>query len=159
MYANIHKALDNFDQDTMERCTKEHEFKSILFALCYFHAVVAERRKFGPIGWNRYVLLHLHGSWYITRLCRRYPFNNGDLAISVDVLYNYLEANSKVPWEDLRYLFGEIMYGGHITDDWDRRLCRNYLETFINPDMVIGRGSGKVSSSPCFYSSSMASCF
>lgn len=68
--------------------------------------------------------------------CRRYPFNNGDLTISVDVLYNYLEANSKVPWEDLRYLFGEIMYGGHITDDWDRRLCRNYLETYINPDMV-----------------------
>ena len=28
------------------------------------------------------------------------------------------------------------MYGGHITDDWDRRLCRNYLETYINPDMV-----------------------
>jgi len=53
MYANIHKALDNFDQDTMERCSKENEFKSILFALCYFHAVVAERRKFGPIGWNR----------------------------------------------------------------------------------------------------------
>jgi dynein heavy chain len=68
---------------------------------------------------------------------RRYPFNNGDLTISVDVLYNYLEANSKVPWEDLRYLFGEIMYGGHITDDWDRRLCRSYLETYINPDMVL----------------------
>lgn len=56
MYANIHKALDNFDQDTMERCSKENEFKSILFALCYFHAVVAERRKFGPIGWNRFVI-------------------------------------------------------------------------------------------------------
>ncbi|CAF4340790.1 unnamed protein product, partial [Rotaria magnacalcarata] len=36
MYANFHKALDNFDQDTMERCSKENEFKSILFALCYF---------------------------------------------------------------------------------------------------------------------------
>lgn len=52
----------------------------------------------------------------------------GDLNISVSVLYNYLEANAKVPWEDLRYLFGEIMYGGHITDDWDRRLCIAYLE-------------------------------
>ncbi len=67
---------------------------------------------------------------------RRYPFNNGDLTISVDVLRNYLEANSKVPWEDLRYLFGEIMYGGHITDDWDRRLCLTYLATYINPDIV-----------------------
>lgn len=61
----------------------------------------------------------------------------GDLTISVFVLYNYLEANSKVPWEDLRYLFGEIMYGGHITDDWDRRLCNAYLEELMQPDLVI----------------------
>lgn len=60
-------------------CSKEIEFKCILFALCYFHAVVAERRKFGTQGWNR-----------------PYPFNNGDLTISINVLYNYLEANPKV---------------------------------------------------------------
>ena len=42
----------------------------------------------------------------------------------------------QVPWEDLRYLFGEIMYGGHITDDWDRKLCCAYLEEFMNPSLV-----------------------
>ena len=66
-------------QDTLEMCSKEIEFKCILFALCYFHAVVTERRKFGAQGWNR-----------------SYPFNNGDLTISINVLYNYLEANPKV---------------------------------------------------------------
>ncbi|XP_032945882.1 dynein axonemal heavy chain 9 [Rhinolophus ferrumequinum] len=121
MHANLHKALDNFTQDTLDMCSRETEFKSILFALCYFHAVVAERRKFGPQGWNR-----------------SYPFNTGDLTISVDVLYNFLEANAKVPYDDLRYLFGEIMYGGHITDDWDRRLCKTYLEEFIKPEMLEG---------------------
>uniref|UniRef100_A0A4X2LFE0 Dynein axonemal heavy chain 17 n=1 Tax=Vombatus ursinus TaxID=29139 RepID=A0A4X2LFE0_VOMUR len=121
MHAKLHKALDNFTQDTLEVCSRETEFKSILFALCYFHAVVAERRKFGPQGWNHY-----------------YPFNTGDLTISVNVLYNFLEANAKVPYDDLRYLFGEIMYGGHITDEWDRRLCRTYLEEFIKPEMLEG---------------------
>ncbi|XP_032287636.1 dynein heavy chain 9, axonemal [Phoca vitulina] len=121
MHANLHKALDNFTQDTLEMCSRETEFKSILFALCYFHGVVAERRKFGPQGWNR-----------------SYPFSTGDLTISVNVLYNFLEANTKVPYDDLRYLFGEIMYGGHITDDWDRRLCRTYLEEFIRPEMLEG---------------------
>ncbi|KAK2575931.1 hypothetical protein KPH14_007294 [Odynerus spinipes] len=121
MQANLHKALDNFSQETLEMCSKEAEFKAILFSLCYFHAVVAERRKFGPQGWNKI-----------------YPFNVGDLNISVSVLYNYLEASPKVPWEDLRYLFGEIMYGGHITDDWDRRLCVSYLEEFLQPDLVDG---------------------
>nr|XP_046213681.1 dynein axonemal heavy chain 11 [Oncorhynchus gorbuscha] len=117
MHANLHAALDNFDQDILDQCSREQEFKTILFSLCYFHACVAERRKFGPQGWNR-----------------KYPFNTGDLTISVNVLYNYLEANSQVPWEDLRYLFGEIMYGGHITDDWDRRLCRTYLEEYMQPN-------------------------
>ncbi|XP_054026357.1 dynein axonemal heavy chain 17 [Dryobates pubescens] len=121
MYANLHKALDLFTQDTLEMCSKEMEFKCILFALCYFHAVVAERRKFGAQGWNK-----------------SYPFNNGDLTISINVLYNYLEANPKVPWDDLRYLFGEIMYGGHITDDWDRRLCRTYLSEYIRVEMLDG---------------------
>ncbi|XP_053720928.1 dynein heavy chain 9, axonemal [Synchiropus splendidus] len=121
MHANLHKALDNFNQETLEQCTWDNEFKSILFALCYFHAVVAERRKFGPQGWNR-----------------SYPFNTGDLTISVNVLYNYLEANSAVPYDDLRYLFGEIMYGGHITDDWDRRLCITYLQEYIKPEMMSG---------------------
>jgi len=71
--------LKIFLQETLEMCARETEFKSILFSLCYFHAVVCERRKFGAQGWNRV-----------------YPFNTGDLTISVNVLYNYLEANAKV---------------------------------------------------------------
>eukprot|EP01135_Chromosphaera_perkinsii_P008680 Nk52_evm13s1444 gene=Nk52_evmTU13s1444 len=119
--ANLHRALDNFNQDTLEMCSKEAEFKSILFSLCYFHSVILERRKFGPQGWNR-----------------PYPFNVGDLTISVNVLFNYLEPSPKVPWTNLRYLFGEIMYGGHITDDWDRRLCRTYLEEYIHESQLEG---------------------
>lgn len=37
-----------------------------------------------------------------------------------------------------RYLFGEIMYGGHITDDWDRRLCVSYLEELMQPELIDG---------------------
>lgn len=80
-------------QDTLEMCSRETEFKSILFALCYFHAVVAERRKFGPQGWNR-----------------SYPFNTGDLTISVNVLYNFLEANAKVKERD-----AGVSHEGHLS--------------------------------------------
>ena len=119
MKANLHRALDNFSQETLERCSKENEFKSILFALCYFHAVVVERKKFGSQGWNR-----------------SYPFSTGDLSVSSDVLYNYLEASVKVPWTDLRYMFGDILYGGHISDNWDRRLCSSYLEVYVKEELL-----------------------
>ena len=49
-----------------------------------------------------------------------------------------MNIRTQVPWTDLRYLFGEIMYGGHITDDWDRRLCRTYLEEYMSPEQVTG---------------------
>lgn len=61
------------------------EFKTLLFALCYFHAVATERRHFGAQGWNR-----------------TYPFSAGDLTISVNVLLNYIEGSGstgRVPWE------------------------------------------------------------
>ncbi|TMS10512.1 Dynein heavy chain 11, axonemal [Larimichthys crocea] len=124
MNASLHAALNNFSQDTLDMCSREQEFNSMFFSLCFFHTCVTERRKFGPQGWNH-----------------NYPFSTGDLTISASVLYNYLEANIKsmqVPWEDLCYLFGEIMYGGHITDDWDRRLCKTYLQEFMHPKMFEG---------------------
>ena len=30
------------------------------------------------------------------------------------------------------------MYGGHITDDWDRRLCKFYLEELMKPEQLDG---------------------
>ncbi|XP_055083623.1 dynein axonemal heavy chain 11 isoform X2 [Periophthalmus magnuspinnatus] len=121
MNASLHAALNNFSQDTLDMCSREQEFNLMLFSLCFFHASLIERCKFGAQGWNH-----------------KYPFSTGDLTISSSVLYNYLEANTKVPWEDLCYLFGEIMYGGHITDDWDRRVCRTYLQELMNPKMFEG---------------------
>jgi dynein heavy chain len=41
-----------------------------------------------------------------------------------------------VPYADLRYLYGDVMYGGHITDDWDRRTNSTYLLKLIRPDIL-----------------------
>ena len=77
-------ALDKWMADEGITMTQA-EFKTLLFALCYFHAVATERRHFGAQGWNR-----------------TYPFSAGDLTISVNVLLNYIEGSGstgRVPWE------------------------------------------------------------
>ena len=129
--ANMKRALNNFDQERLDSCTKKNEFKAILFALCFFHSLIIGRRKFGAIGWST-----------------KYNFNEGDLQICADVLNNYLEKYEKVPYEDLRYLYGEIMYGGHITDDWDRRTNNAYLTTLIKPELLTGCNLAKNFKSP-----------
>lgn len=43
-----------------------------------------------------------------------------------------------MPWDDLRYVFGEIMYGGHIVEDWDRRLATAYLLKYFNENLLEG---------------------
>lgn len=115
---NIKRAFATFDKDEFE--FRDPKVKMILFGLCHFHSVIIERIKFGPKGWNR-----------------PYPFNTGDLMNSSTVLSNYLEnANDKIPWKDLRYIFGEILYGGHITDDWDRLLCSTYLNFYMKEELL-----------------------
>ena len=118
---NLRKNWLPFPDDFFDSSAKPGELKSITFALCLFHSVVIERKKFGPQGWNRV-----------------YPFNNGDLMSCAQVAMNYLEANPKVPWDDLKYIFGEIMYGGHVTDFYDRRLVSNYLQAYMCDDLVEG---------------------
>ena len=41
-----------------------------------------------------------------------------------------------MPYKVLRFLFTEINYGGRVTDDKDRRLINNLIDTFCGPDVL-----------------------
>lgn len=118
--ANMRRAFAQFSQTTFDDCvsqgndSKQKEIRGMVFSLCFFHACLVGRHKFGSQGWSR-----------------SYGFNFGDLTISANVIRNYLIANDEVPWKDVRYIISEVMYGGHITDAWDRRVDIAYLNELM----------------------------
>ncbi|KAF1331632.1 Dynein heavy chain, partial [Globisporangium splendens] len=127
--SNLRHAWANLSLKQIEECSKPSEYQGCLFALCFFHVLVLGCRRFGFQGWSRI-----------------YSFNTGDLLICSDVLRRYLEntasasgKSKELPWDDLRYIFGEIMYGGHITDHWDRITNNAYLLSIFTPEILTGK--------------------
>lgn len=97
----------------------------LLYALCFFHAVVLERKKFGPLGWNV-----------------EYEFNDSDLDTSITTLRLFLadshsnQDDEEIPWAALRYLIGDVLYGGRVTDQWDMRCLSSILKRHLTPSII-----------------------
>ena len=56
--------------------------------------------------------------------------------MSENLLSIYVEEYDETPFEALKYLIAGINYGGHVTDDFDRRLLHSYINDFFNEQVL-----------------------
>lgn len=129
---NMKRSYRDITQDFLDDCPNKEAMHKLYFGLTFFHAVIQERKKFGPLGWNI-----------------RYEFNESDLETSRTVLKNLLtEAAERerdpeldrdkdpIPWEALLFVTGDINYGGRVTDDWDRRCLLSILKKYYTSEIL-----------------------
>lgn len=132
--ANLKQSYTNIDNTVLESCVrKPAEFKKLVFGLCFFHAVVQERKKFGPIGWNI-----------------PYEFTNEDLLVCRKQLFLFLEDYDTIPYKVLNFICASINYGGRVTDDKDEVLIKTILKNYLNKDVL--NDEYKFSPSDVYYS-------
>lgn len=114
---NMNRVFQSINEDQLEKDCVHYAYKPLLYTLCFFHSVIQDRKKFGKIGWN--IL---------------YDFSESDFVISQKLLATYLgklSPDDQIPWNSLKYLIGSAMYGGRVTDDFDRRMMLTYLDEYM----------------------------
>ncbi|KAI8801429.1 dynein heavy chain and region D6 of dynein motor-domain-containing protein [Cladochytrium replicatum] len=131
--ANLARSFADVSKDLFDEHPPQGvKFKKLLFGVCFFNAIIHERKKFGPLGWN------IHYDW-----------SNSDLEVAITIVRNILLEQKTIPWDALLYLTGEITFGGRVTDDWDRRTLKSMLSKYYTP-LILDNGY-KFSSSGIYY--------
>ncbi|CAL8269818.1 unnamed protein product, partial [Gadus morhua 'NCC'] len=113
--ANVRRAFNEISGSYFEEHVLGRPWRKIVFGVCFFHAIIQERKKFGPLGWNI-----------------GYEFSDSDRECALLNLQLYCK-DTTIPWDALTYITGEITYGGRVTDAWDQRCLRTVLKGFFSP--------------------------
>ncbi|XP_071963333.1 dynein axonemal heavy chain 6-like [Antedon mediterranea] len=138
---NLQRSLTTSLNETLwETGSSNKNWKNLLFGLCFFNAVVHERKKYGTLGWNI-----------------PYEFTLSDLHVSIQVLQMLLSREGDIPWPALEYQIGEVGYGGRVTDNWDRRCLGSILKKYfcqeaLEPDYFYSSDSKMYHPVPIQYS-------
>eukprot|EP01135_Chromosphaera_perkinsii_P002697 Nk52_evm65s226 gene=Nk52_evmTU65s226 len=115
---NLRSTYHKITESALNECSHP-AYRPLVYTLAFFHGVVQERRKYGKVGWNV-----------------AYDFNESDFRVSLLLLKEYLRKafenkDTRIPWNSLKYLIGETMYGGRVTDSFDRRTLNTYMDEYM----------------------------
>ena len=96
------------------------------FIAAWFNAVVQERLRFIPIGWSK-----------------KYEFNLSDQRCLLDAIDEWIESlgkgrevidPDKIPWDALKTLASQSIFGGKIDNDFDQKILQSLVDQFFTKE-------------------------
>ena len=94
------------------------------FLLAWFHAVIGERLRYVPIGWSKF-----------------YEFNESDQRCALEAIDEWINIHSKgqeniapnkIPWDAIRTIIHQSMYGGKIDNEYDMKILESLVNLYFN---------------------------
>jgi dynein heavy chain 1 len=101
-----------------------HERCRLHFLLAWFHAVIGERLRYVPIGWSKF-----------------YEFNESDQKCALDAIDEWINIHAKdstniapkqIPWDAIRTIIHQSMYGGKIDNEYDMKILESLVNLYFN---------------------------
>ncbi|TIA73231.1 hypothetical protein E3P91_01529 [Wallemia ichthyophaga] len=122
--ANILETLRNLPSLSIQNGPVEK--MRLYFLLAWFHAVIQERLRYCPLGWSKL-----------------YEFNDSDQASALKMIDTWTNRVAKgrsnvdpntFPWEAIRTLLKESVYGGRIDREFDQELLNTFVDKIFTPE-------------------------
>ncbi|GAA5850789.1 hypothetical protein JCM8547_009091 [Rhodosporidiobolus lusitaniae] len=115
--ANILDSLRSLNPARLS--TGPAEKTRLYFLVAWFHAVVQERLRYVPLGWSK-----------------AFEFNDSDQEAALNTIDAWIESAAKgrgnidpaaIPWDAIRVLIRETVYGGKIDTEFDQSLLDSFV--------------------------------
>ncbi|KAJ8651627.1 hypothetical protein O0I10_012803 [Lichtheimia ornata] len=119
--ANLQESLRSIPPSRLSRGPTERV--RLYFMLAWLHAVVQERLRYVPLGWTKV-----------------YEFNDSDQDSAFNTIDKWLDGAAggranispeKIPWDAIRSLLKQSIYGGRIDNEYDQRLLDSFVNTLF----------------------------
>ncbi|XP_041352869.1 LOW QUALITY PROTEIN: cytoplasmic dynein 1 heavy chain 1-like [Gigantopelta aegis] len=111
-------------------CKAPNERARLYFLLAWLHAIIQERMRYTPLGWSK-----------------KYEYTESDLKVACDMLDVWINSVAKgrtnlppekVPWDAIRTLLSQCIYGGKIDNEFDQRLLNAFVAKLFTPKSFEG---------------------
>ncbi|OAQ30330.1 dynein heavy chain [Linnemannia elongata AG-77] len=122
--ANLQESLRGIPSARLSKGPTERA--RLFFMVAWLHAVILERLRYVPLGWTK-----------------AYEFNDSDQDCALSTIDIWLDtvglgrANvspDRIPWDAIRTLLSQSVYGGRVDSDVDQQLLESFVNSFFRSE-------------------------